>query len=376
MRIGLAVVAVLLCGCDLYFGGGDDVVCSGGGPKEVPQYQGRNPQTGVCESVGGGWCDDSCGPCPAVDVAQPDWGACYSKCSDLDEQSCFVTSGCFAAYLDDPAADGKRQFWGCWETAPSGPVQGQCSNQDAQNCSRHDDCIAIYSGTTDAQNTNYAGTSFLQCAPEPSTYCIDDSECGANARCDHATCYPSPTCPECPTCGACPDSNTCYGVCVPTDPMACDVIDCGPGYHCEEQCYPGPMSYCEPVCVQDQTCANVDCGPGYTCSEVCTTDSNGMTSCSPVCVPQNPGDCYGPVSCDALPPACPMGTVPGVLDGCWSGYCIPQSQCPLAACGTLTTESACVARMDCMPIYEGTDCTCYPNGCECQVLTYERCEPL
>jgi hypothetical protein len=335
----LVLAALLLTGCDLYFGGGGgDDVCNygtGGGGALPPAYEVRDPNTGVCQYQGGGYpCDGVCGPCEGdVAIAQPDWGACYGHCSGLDEAACFTTSGCYAAYLDDPAADGKRDFWGCWETAPSGPIQGQCSNLDAQSCSRHDDCIAIYSGMSDATDTAYAGTKFLQCAAEPTTYCTSNADCGADAICDTTQCYPDPNCPSCPTCGACPD--VCYGVCIPKDPMACDVIDCGPGYHCDEQCYGDPMMQsCQPVCVQDITCASVDCGPGYTCAQTCTTGTNGQVTCYPTCQPDP------------------------------------------AACATLTSEAACVARMDCIPVYDGQDCTCYPDHCECQVLTYERCEAL
>jgi hypothetical protein len=419
MMKGLAVLAVLLCGCDLYFGGGGgDDVCYATGAVP-PNSSLRDPNTGLCQPANPG-CDGTCGPCDyaGVGIAQPDWGACYSQCDGLDEQTCFVTPGCYAAYrtAEFDASGNDKAFWGCWQTAPSGPVQGQCANLDAHACSRHDDCIAIYEGLGPSQ--------FLQCQPEPATYCLDDTACGPDAFCDHSVCYPSPTCPSCPNCGACPDSNVCYGVCVPKDPRACDVIDCGPGYHCEEQCYSNDptMGGCAPVCVQDQTCASVDCAPGYTCAQVCTTDANGQVTCGPTCVPDandlgqcygtlvcampapacpqgttpgikngcytgyciptaqcgpsNPGECYGAVTCNVQPPQCPTGTVPGVLSGCYTGYCIPQSQCPLPACETLTNESACVSRMDCVPVYDGDQCTCYPDHCECQILTYSRCEAL
>jgi hypothetical protein len=43
-------------------------------------------------------------------------------------------------------------------------------------------------------------------------------------------------------------------------------------------------------------------------------------------------------------------------------------------CEALGTEAECVARPDCVAVYAGDNCTCYPWGCECEVLTYERCE--
>src|SRR5205085_2226639 len=89
------------------------------------------------------------------------------------------------------------------------------------------------------------------------------------------------------------------------------------------------------------------------------------------CGPNDPGSCYGEVACDALPPSCPSGTTPGRTASCWTGFCIPDSQCEAQACETVDSESACSARPDCEPIYTGTGCTCYPNGCTCQTLTYD-----
>jgi hypothetical protein len=282
----LAVLAVLLCGCDLYFGD-DDCDGWGMGGGAAPAYEVRDPYTGQCQTVGGGggWdCDSSCGPCtyPAVaELSIADWGMCWGTCAGLEEESCFVAPGCYAAYLNDAETDGPPSFWGCWDTAPSGPVQGSCANLDAYECSRHDNCIAIY-------NEGTGGTQFATCAPEPAT--------------------------------------------------TCDSTSCAPGYHCEQQCYgtkaDGTMSTCEAVCVADVGCEAVDCAPGYTCTQACYPDANGQTTCGPACVPET------------------------------------------LACETLTTESACIARNDCVPVYDGQDCTCYPDGCTCQVLTYERCQTL
>lgn len=35
-----------------------------------------------------------------------------------------------------------------------------------------------------------------------------------------------------------------------------------------------------------------------------------------------------PATCLSLPPACPSNTTPGVLNGCWTGSCIPDGHCP------------------------------------------------
>jgi hypothetical protein len=389
----LVAILALLSGCDLYWGNsGDDDVCNGSGydyPTGGAQQQLRNPETGECQFVGGGGggCNTSCGPCPEIAIAPlPDWGSCYSSCESLDESSCLTATGCYAAYIDNlngghvPPGTAPT-FRGCWQVAPSGPVHGSCTNLDAQECSRHDDCSALFVDTFGPAD-EVLSTSFERCAPEPTS-------------------------------------------------TGCSAVDCGPGSHCEEQCYPcGPnqdcAGTCQSMCVPDDSCATVDCGPGYTCVETCSgmggNDAPGSTppgQCFPSCVLVNtgePGSCTGAINCQALPPACPANTtagiangcytgyciplsacgptdpgtcgtaacatpppqcpantVPGVTNGCWSGFCIPASACPQPACETLTTANSCTARSDCSPVYLGDDCTCYPGYCECNILTFERC---
>jgi hypothetical protein len=194
-------------------------------------------------------------------------------------------------------------------------------------------------------------------------------------------------------------------------------IDWGPGAHCEHVCH---LDACSPTCVPDSpnTCDTVDCGPGSTCVMICPLDMPG--GCFPTCMPTSggdPGSCTGDVLCDALPPACPTGTIAGIGNGCWTGYCIPQpncgphdpgtcaqatclapqpvcpagtvagvlngcytgycipaSSCPQAACEQLADEASCTARGDCRAVYTGDNCTCDANGCTCQDLTFARCD--
>jgi hypothetical protein len=410
-RTWLAMAALALAGCDLYFNGGDDAPCAYG-TTEVEYAQYRDPQNATCIGGGGGYCDDKCGPCPASPEAAPDtdMGQCYSSCTGLDQDTCQATSGCYAAFVNE--SDRQRRFEGCWQTAPSAPTEGSCAGFDARECSRHDDCGLVYS-------TNYNGTmAFDACISEPGQLCLNDDACGVGSRCDMTECHSG-----CDSNGVC--TEVCYGVCVPVSP-SCAATDCGPGYHCEEQCYPndkpGPeMGGCTAACVPDvASCSLIDCGPGYECIESCELSGNGTLWCGATCAPVSggPGSCYGQVACDALPPACPTGTTPGrsnacwtgycipnaacgpsdpgecyvqvacdalppscpsgttagVTNGCWSGFCIPTSECAPAACETLDTESACTDRYDCMPVYTGTNCTCYPNGCSCETLSYDRCE--
>jgi hypothetical protein len=382
MRIWLAFMpALLLAGCDMYFGDGDDEPPCADYNNGGIYAQYRDPASGTCIDSGGwGGCEDQCAPCVSngeVD-GYVDMGFCSSACTGLDQATCEATSGCYAAIYDDGTAL-KPEYDGCWQTAPSGPVQGTCANLDAFECSRHDDCELIYGSNTGPDSR------FIECRQEtPFQGCGDVGS------------------------------------------------DCAPGYHCEEQCYPsddpagdpnGKMGYCQTVCVPDgNACAAVDCAPGYDCIESCEVLGNGTLQCDTQCVPSgmDPGSCTGPVACDALPPSCPSGTTagirdlcwsgycipnnacgpgdpgecygtvacataspscpsgttPGVENACWTGYCIPTSQCPLATCETLSSENACDARSDCTPVYTGTDCTCYPNGCSCGTLTYDHCDAL
>jgi Cys-rich repeat protein len=405
MNKSLALLVVLLGGCGLYWGGnGDDVVCNKA-YEAVPADGFVDPSTGQCQYFGGGGtCDTACGPCPATGAgyAQPDWASCYTACSGLDQNSCEATAGCHADFEGGA-------FWQCVALPPAGVnPQGSCTGLDAQTCSEHDDCVSNYN--YDASGS----TSYASCAPENQQYCLADSDCGSGQRCDTTVCNQ----PNCPPGSGC--DSVCYGACVPD--AACSNVDCGMGYHCEETCYPCDPTTgmtcdntCYPSCVPDQTCATVDCGPGYTCAMECSSGT-----CYPACIPTNngPGDCYGSVTCNSAPPACPanttpgvangcytgycipvsqcgpndpgqcyaavtcsapapscpMGTLPGIANGCYTGYCIPTGSCEVPACETLTTEQACSSRTDCIPVYAGTDCTCTPSGCTCTTETYERCE--
>jgi hypothetical protein len=123
--------------------------------------------------------------------------------------------------------------------------------------------------------------------------------------------------------GADQPQPVCQWQCVPVGGTCMDVT-CAPGETCEVQC--NAAGVCQPVCVPTTggACTAVLCGPGYHCEEEC----NAMGTCTATCVAnQDPGACTGVVVCDSLPPTCPMGTVAGIRNGCWTGYCIPESAC-------------------------------------------------
>jgi hypothetical protein len=366
MKAWLAVFVVALAGCDLYFNGDDDVMC--GDIAVAPTQLYRDPYTGTCITIDTGYDCNSCN-CPELDTPppgpRPDYGLCYSSCTDLDEGTCQATPGCYASYDQPDGGPNSATYSGCWQTPISGPIQGSCQNLDAFSCSQHDDCAIVYDAVYH---------SFQQCIDEPAK----------------------------------------------TDP-SCEATDCGPGYHCDLQCDSagGPMQ-CKTACVADDS--GCDCSAGYECVKTCETAGDGSLWCGDECVPSgggdpgtctgnvtcespypvcpsgttpgiangcwtgycipnadcgphDPGECYGDLTCtDIGPPACPAGTTAGIANGCWSGYCIPDSACAAAPCETLTTEDACSARMDCSTVYTGTSCTCDANGCTCESIAFARCE--
>lgn len=275
---------VLTSGCSFYFDDGDDEpsppICEG--PTVLGEY--RDPQTGVCETLGYGGCHPDCSPCdPVVDVVDkpfPNWAACYGECDGLGEDMCQWRPGCLAAYTIVTAggANDARvpQFRGCWGVAPNfGPVHESCPGLDAYDCSTNDHCSPHYEDIPGQES------QFRYCADEP-------------------------------------------------PPIACGAKDCGPDAYCDRRCHDDGS--CELVCISNATCELIDCGPGYECAETCTSA---------------------------------MGDVPG--------YC--EAQCmPTTSCEAQLTEMACVARDGCRPVYDGDNCICYPSGCSCEILTYERCE--
>ncbi len=320
MRLGLACL-ILVTGCDLYFDGDDDPPCAFAA-EVAPAQELRDPSTGQCVPFGSGGCGDSCGPC-ALDLAPPpDWGSCFAGCESLDEFACIAEPRCRAAYDANSTTDEGARFMECWSIAPSGPAPGSCEGLDAYECSRHDNCSAFY-------DDDNGFLVYAACRPEVIKDCITDDECGEHGHCSTSDgdCLPNPHCPD----GSCP--AVCYGKCV-SDGDVCSNVSCSAGSHCEAQCHADGT--CDPVCAPDQNlCTSIDCGPGFECVETCQGED-----------PNNPG--------------C------GICDA---------SCMPVGTCESLTTEPACVGRADCTAVYTGEDCTCYSNGtCDCEVLTYARCE--
>src|SRR5262245_51628841 len=154
-RVALALAVSFLAGCPMYFSSDDDPCPPTADDIAVsPALQVRNPFTGTCEILGGP-CDDACGrPCSRTE-AIPDWGQCFSECdailqtdasAEVQEAACIAHPRCrpvYQAFLGRPEAPA---FFACWSIAPSGPAPGSCASLDAYECSRHDNCAAVYEG--------------------------------------------------------------------------------------------------------------------------------------------------------------------------------------------------------------------------------------
>lgn len=219
----------LVAGCDLYLPHGpEDDVCES--PNFIASQDLRDPATGACQTFstsGACECSETCDP-----VAFPNWGACETACDGLDQTSCEAESGCLAAFLvpDTDTQSGvvlAPVFRGCWAT-PVPPLEGgACEGLTADVCTQHDDCSAVYLGTT--TSAKYSG-------------CIAEPSCGT------ATCGPDQHCqPPCDACDGLPQ-------CVPN--QACDTLttegDCTLRADCVPV-YTGTDCTCTP---SDCTCAS------------------------------------------------------------------------------------------------------------------------
>ena len=96
-------------------------------------------------------CDGTCGPCDLPGgPTSPSWAPCQSQCTGLDEQTCASTPGCrqawdFQCMLTDAICTlPDNGYFGCFAVDTTGPEQGACDDLDAETCSRHDDCMALY----------------------------------------------------------------------------------------------------------------------------------------------------------------------------------------------------------------------------------------
>ncbi|HVV85155.1 MAG TPA: hypothetical protein VHE35_18970 [Kofleriaceae bacterium] len=144
LTVALPACVIDLGGDD---GGDDDGVVCAGAPINTLRV---DPDDLVCKEAQITPCDDPCGcPLPPQDDSST-WAPCQSQCTGLDSQTCMATAGCRAAWdhtclLTDALCNlPDNGYYGCFAVDTTGPVEGSCEGLDAQECSRHDDCMATY----------------------------------------------------------------------------------------------------------------------------------------------------------------------------------------------------------------------------------------
>jgi hypothetical protein len=264
-----------------------------------------------------------------------------------------------------------------------GQCNSQCDNLDENSCVETTGCHAAY---LDLGLDAFApATKFYGCWATAQSYdALPPTSCtGLDAQ----TCSERDYCSMVYSGDSAPQK---FEQCIDESTTGCGIdIGCPMGSHCEQECEPcdsmGCQDTCTPTCVPDpgtgQCTGQITCSSGPPSCPANTTPGIANGCWTGYCIPNaacgspDPGDCYDTVTCNLAPPSCPSGTLPGITNGCWSGYCIPTGSCGLAACDLLGTEAACEARSDCLAIYTGTDCTCtMTGGCTCATETYSKCE--
>ncbi len=161
---------------------------------------------------------------------------------------------------------------------------------------------------------------------------------------------------SCPAGDGC---NTCR--CESNGNLSCTLIGCAPvdagaqGCTSSADCaQPGFQCIFAPGCDMPHG----TCGQPAPCSEAqpfCGCDGNEYLSCEPTQPISNAGTCGSTgtldcnprnVTCRSLPPTCPMGQVPSVMNSCW-GSCVPFAMCPPIPCMPGQPSSFCPAQTQC-----------------------------
>ena len=304
-----------------------------------------------------------------------------------------AATGC-KLYLDDDDDDGGSYGYcdetgcytcddfGCYPDGGPGGTGWDCSNnydcaagcycdpdtdtcQEGGFCERDEDCAEGF--VCDNRSSCVPGNGGGE------EECTEDSQCEAGSFCDESSgdCVPSG---DCTADDQCPDGQTCDEERETCVPAACDEnSDCPTGSYCD-------LSSGE--CVGSTVCGeNGECPPDTTCDEETNT-----------CVPNQPppATCQGEVTCDELPPECAEGTNPGIVDGCYTGECIADADCPDGApifCEDHTDEATCEADERCEVFLRGINCTdptpddgtvCSDptDDCMCKDYRFDECRPI
>lgn len=87
------------------------------------------------------------------------------------------------------------------------------------------------------------------------------------------------------------------------------------------------------------SCPNVDCAQGWCEANGVNQVQCSFGTCTLVKASCNPAQ----VVCDALPPLCEPPGLPSIVDGCWTGQCIPPQLCDwVPSCDLCLDSEVCV----------------------------------
>ncbi|MBT8495467.1 MAG: hypothetical protein KJO07_20630 [Deltaproteobacteria bacterium] len=356
LAYALCATVLFTGGCDLYSNDDCYEVCN-----DAPDigYEGRNPDTGQCEYWGGGG-----------------GGGCYTYCEG-----------------DYDLLPATRQ--GLTEPLPDWPAcYSQCEGRTESQCQETDGCQAVYLDGRGGQSyydcwaTGYNDPANRQdCGELDSWSCTRRDDCSrVHTRDDVVTSGESD--PEVGFFQECINEGSATTGCY-TD------ADCDDGYDCtaETECLEPPgcdtggecPAVCYGRCVPDNpwgTCDDALCErlpPNCPAGTVPGVKNGCFTDyCIPdglQCGDEGPaGQCFVEPSCDSIGPDCPEGTLPGIANGCFTGFCVPYSGCEAPpACSSLNTEALCLAASTCVPLYEGENCSCDGTDCTCESYTFTDC---
>jgi len=180
------------------------------------------------------------------------------------------------------------------------------------------------------------------------------------------------------------------GVCIEAGFCRRDT-ECDDGYICQEE-----RDSCAPAvnCNGNAQCGSGFCGDDGTCQPGGTCGPDGECSGDDICddrnmcvPPSTATSCQGEVFCEDVIPICAEGSAPAILDGCYTGECVQNSECPDDnPCGTNTREECAddQALGRCFMIFAGVNCTS-PSGevcdtgdadCVCQSFRYAGCDTV
>ena len=219
------------------------------------------------------------------------------------------------------------------------------------------------------------------------TYSSDDGECGVDPGVVHPVAVPAlPNWPACNTqCDSlnavsCEATPGCHAYFVDSNPNA--FITCGSVGVSTTTTHPSTASAVECVALDADTCANAD----GCISLLALVDTDGaddpywFASCAvetPTTTCHTDSDCSPGFECELDSTECPQDQTcpPGDVECSCPGTCVAGGTPLPVACASVTSEAACDARIDCMPVYEGTGCTCDNNQtCNCPVTIYTGCQ--